>query len=181
MRAAAFAATALLDNVSKYTACNKPSGFITPDRALRQLWLHEGGSRSRVWRSSKLRPQVISLNGSVVIEGIVVIFSRVKVMLLSVQIFCCCHGIQGRQTGCVYFYLQYELGVGSGLLHADYHLRLVLFTSWRWNMQHVSQHNLHAIQHKELQVSEIPEEGNDWKRLRSAQQGCFPYSHLFEH
>ena len=44
-----------------------------------------------------------------VIEGIAVIFSRVKVMLLSVQIFSCCHGIQRRQMGCVYFYLQYEL------------------------------------------------------------------------
>lgn len=53
-----------------------------------------------MWRSSKLRPQVISLNFffpflffvcfflfCTVIEGIVAIFSRVKVMLLSVQIF----------------------------------------------------------------------------------------------
>lgn len=33
-------------------------------------------------------------------------------MLLSVQIFSCCHGIQWRQMGSVYFYLQYELQEG---------------------------------------------------------------------
>lgn len=33
-------------------------------------------------------------------------------MLLSVQIFSCCHGIQWRQMGSVYFYLQYELREG---------------------------------------------------------------------
>lgn len=80
-----------------------------PDRALCQLWLREDRIRGRVWRSSKLRPQVITLNGVVVIEEIVVIFSRLKVMLLSVQIFSCCHGIQWRQMGCIYSYLQYEL------------------------------------------------------------------------
>lgn len=65
--------------------------------------------RRRVWRSCKLRCQVITLNGFEAIEGIMVIFSRVKVMHLSVQIFSCCHGIQRRQMSCVYFYLLYEL------------------------------------------------------------------------
>lgn len=76
-------------------------------RVLRQLTLEEeagGGGRG----SSTLVQQVTSLNASVLIEEIAVIFSRVEERFLSVHIFCRCHGIQ-RQMGRAHSYLHNEL------------------------------------------------------------------------
>lgn len=61
-------------------------------------------------------------------------FQDVKVMLFSVRIFSCCHGIQWRQMSYVFFHLQQELWEGRKILYVCWDGRFRVFT-------HTSQHH----------------------------------------